>query len=432
LLLGMLLTLRFLQPRLAIAPEHSRKIAHVGLGLATLSFPFLFHEMWPVVVLVAVTVGVLAAMRWVEPVRSRFGSVVDGVERRTGGGLYFPIAAGLLFLITKGDPVLFGIPILTLTFADAAAALIGVQYGRIRIRTGVEAKTLEGSVAFFTTAFLTTHIPILLFTNTGRVESLLIGIIFGVVVMMMEAVSLRGLDNFFIPFGGYLLLDSFLQKNAYELTTALVVIILLLSLVLLLRKQRTLSDTAMLAGVLAGFVAWTAGGWKWVVPMLVLFLTYTILWPRRRLVLERPHELFAVLAVVSSGMLWLVLAFVLKLGELYYPYTISFAAHMCFIGITWYRMVEPEQSAMVAVVRSSVTSWLALFIPYALILRGSPTVLLEAGAALVWLLAGSLAFTWLVPYEQGAPTRWVRHSLVGLAASALGLLLVPFPESLQW
>ena len=149
LLLAMLVVIRAAASRFPLTPEDTRKLAHIGLGLSTLSFPVLFRSVWPVAVLVVATITVLAAMRWVPAVRDRWGDVVDGVPRRTGGSLYFPVAAGLLFVVANGNPVTFGIPILTLTFADAAAALIGVRYGRISLRAGEEPKTIEGSIAFF-------------------------------------------------------------------------------------------------------------------------------------------------------------------------------------------------------------------------------------------------------------------------------------------
>ncbi|GAC1478959.1 MAG: hypothetical protein NVS1B4_23100 [Gemmatimonadaceae bacterium] len=432
LLLAMLGVIRVAQARLALPPELARKGAHIGLGLATLSFPLLFHEVWPVAVIVGAAVAVLVAMRWVAPIRSRWGSVVDGVERRTWGGVYFPIAAGLLFVVARDRPVLFEVPILTLTLADAAAALIGVHYGRTSMRTTRDAKTVEGSIAFFTTAFLTTHIPLLLFTTTGRVESLLIGAIVGLLVMMMEAVSLRGSDNILIPFGGYLLLDGALRKGPVDLATALAVVLLFLGVAIVLRKQRTLSDTAVLAGVLIGFVSWAAGGWRWVMPPMVTFLSYTLLWPRRRQVRERPHEPIAVAAVAAAGMVWLVAAFALDLPGLYYPYTIAFAANLCFIGITWYRLARPRRHPLLSVTLSAAKSWLVLFVPYAVIERHSIAVIPTAAAALLWLVAGGMAFSYLIPDDRDAETRWVSQSVLGFAASALGLVVIPVASLRAW
>ncbi len=423
LLLALLAVLKVVGPRIGLAPEASRKIAHVGLGLTTLTFPFLFDSVWPVGVLVAMTVGVLMAIRWIPSLRSHFGKVVDGVPRQTGGALYFPIAAGLLFIVARGDLIGFGVPILTLTFADAAAALIGVRYGRLRLRKSGEAKTVEGSIAFFAIAFLATHIPVLLLTSVGRLESLLIGVIVGVIVMLMEAVSLWGTDNLLIPFAGYLLLQALLKQSARELGASLAVIILLLTVAFFLRKRRTLSDSAVLAGVLVGFVSWAAGGWEWVVAPLMVFLTYTVFWPRRRLVRQRPHEVIAIVAV-SSGLAWLLAAVVLQRPGFLYPYTISFAAHMCFIGITWYRLARPGLAPAVTLFRSALTAWVVMFIPFALIERHNQFMVTSSLLALLWLVAAGAAFTFLTPRSGAKATLWARDAAIALAASLLGFVIV--------
>ena len=55
ILLAMLGVLRVVRDRFAPHPELMRKMAHVGLGLSVLTFPWLFRSPWPVVVM-----GVLA------------------------------------------------------------------------------------------------------------------------------------------------------------------------------------------------------------------------------------------------------------------------------------------------------------------------------------------------------------------------------------
>jgi phytol kinase len=425
-LLALLVLVRLLRSKFGLHPEVSRKANHVGLGLATLTFPILFDSVWPVAVLGLSTIAVLAALRWLPTVNAQFGGVVHGVERRGWGDFYFPIAATGLFVLARGDMILFGIPMLALALADAVAALVGVYYGRTQYETGEGRKSLEGSVAFFTVAFLATHIPLLLLTTTGRAESLLIGVIFGVLVMLVEAVSLRGTDNLFVPFGGFLLLDAFMQKTALELGAALLVLFLLLTLVLLLRKQRTMTDAAMLAGVLLGFVTWSVGGLLWLVPPLVVFLVYTALWPRRQTLQERPHDMVALASFAAAGLLWLLLGHVLRRPDFFYPYTISYAADLVFLGITWYRHTRPRLHPLAMVARSALTAWVAIF-PVYVAVTPLERVGVSSIAALACLLAGGIGFSYIIPFLRGTtmPFPWVTQSLVGVAVSALGLLLLP-------
>src|SRR5437867_4045500 len=83
------------------------------------------------------------------------------------------------------------IPILILTLADAIAALVGMAYGAHRYTGIAGQKSAEGSLAFFTVAFLTTHIPLLLLTTDqqmAREKVLLISLTIGFLVMLMEGI----------------------------------------------------------------------------------------------------------------------------------------------------------------------------------------------------------------------------------------------------
>ena len=427
-LLGMLALLRTLRSRFGLHPELTRKMAHVGIGLASLSYPWLFREAWPVVLLGALAVSTLLALRLIPAVRDSVGGVVNGVNRSSAGDLYFPIAATGLFLLSRGDPVLYSIPILTLATADAVAALVGVFYGQFKFEGAEGKKSLEGSAAFVLVAFLATHVPLLLWTSVGRAESLLIGLTFGLLVMILEAVAWRGLDNLFIPFGGFLLLRAFLALDATALVARLLVTLALLVLVVTMRRRRTLTDAAVLAGVLIGYVAWSVGGWRWLVPPLVLFLLYTLLWPRTYQLRERPHDVTAVLSVTGCGMLWLLLATVLGKPELYYPYTLTFAANLAFIGIGWLRDYRRRESVWHAIIVSAMMAWAALLIPYVLAVGATRTTLSHAALAILPLLVGGVAYVLAIPRRpHTAPSRdfpWTRQAMLGLGASALGWALV--------
>ncbi len=420
----LLVLLRELRHRRGLHPEVSRKITHIALGLSMAACPYLFDEAWPVFVLAGSAVFVIAVMRWLPAIKQRFGGVVGGVARGTGGDFYFPVAAAVLFGIADGDRILYGVPILTLTFADATAALIGVFYGRNHL-TGAD-KTVEGSLAFFLAAFFSTHVPLLLQSSATRGESLVIAVIFGLIVMLLEAVSLYGTDNVIIPLGGYLLLRAFLGMSAPRLSVLLGVVLLMGALVLTLRRRRSLDDAAMLAAVLVGFLVWSVGGWRWVVPPLVFFLAYVPLWPSRRVLRHKSHGVRAIMAVTSAGLLWLALAVVLKTQAFYYVYTLAFAAHLTFIGIDWQHGMRRKLTPFVTVGRSIVVAWLAMFIPYAIVMWGAHDARALAWFAPAWLAVGGVAYVLLVQAKQTPHIEqpWTRQALIGVGASALGLLQV--------
>jgi phytol kinase len=425
-LLGLLAGLRLLRQRIVLHPELARKLSHLGFGLIALTFPWIFHSALPVMVVSAIAIVSLLAMRYVPVLRASVGEAVHGVDRSSLGDLYFPVAVSGLFLLAKGDWVLYTLPLLTLTLADAVAALIGVSYGRFKYDGAEGRKSLEGSLAFFLVAFLAIHVPLLLFTRTGRAESLLIGLTFGALVTLLEAVAWRGLDNLFIPFGGFLLLRVFLALDAPALIARLIVTSAMLLVVLTLRRRRTLTDSAALAGVLVGFVAWSVGGWQWVVPPLILVGLYTIVWPRNRQVRDRPHDMVAVFSVTSTGLLWLLLSVVFARPAFYYPYTLAFAANLCFIGITWFRDYRRGASAVRAVAATAWTAWLVFLLPYVVVGSMTRSILIDAVLAIVPLVIAGAMFVLAVPNVRNRTNiefPWARQAMLGLGASALGLAL---------
>lgn len=426
ILLAMLAVLRAVRDRFAPHPELMRKMAHVGLGLTVLTFPWLFQSPWPVVVMGVLAIGTLLALRFVPRLRATVGGVVHGVHRSSGGDLYFPIAATGLFLLAEGNWVLYTVPMLTLTLADAVAAVIGVAYGRHAYGTTSTKKTVEGSIAFFVVAFLATAAPLLV-AAVPRDKAILIGLTFGVLVMLLEAVAWRGLDNLFIPFGGFLLLRAYLGLDETALLARFLATVGLLVLVLFLRRRRTLDDFALGAGVLIGYVAWAAGGWRWLIPPCVLFAAYTVLWPRRAQLRERPHDITAVFSVTATGILWLLLAIVFQRPELYYSYTLAYAANLCFIGITWYRNFRRPDAAIEGIAASALVAWAAFFAPYVIVVGLTRTTVLPAVLAIVPLLVAGVVFTLVIPHIRRRPSTdypWASQALVGLASSAMGLILL--------
>lgn len=211
-------------------PEVLRKLLHLGMGLLTLSFPWAFASAWPVLLLAGLFAIGLAALRIFQPMQRLLGGVIDGVHRDSLGEIYFPLAVGLVFFLSTGDPAEFCTPMLILTLADTGAALIGARYGRRRFPCGREWKSLEGSIAFLAISFLATLVSLRLLTDTGRAETVLIALVLALLLTLVEAAAGQGLDNLFIPLGGSLLLRLYRPLDAASLAVRLGVAILLVAL----------------------------------------------------------------------------------------------------------------------------------------------------------------------------------------------------------
>jgi phytol kinase len=451
LLAGLMVGLRVYQRRCSPHPEVVRKLLHVPMGLLTLTFPWLFDSGLPVVMLATVAVGSLLMLRYYQPLHLRFGSVLGGVGRRSLGEIYFPIAVALLFVLVHGNALLFCIPMLILTLADAVAAVIGVRYGQIRYTTTDGQKSAEGSMAFFMVAFFSTHVPLLLVGNTGRAETLLIALILGLLVMLLEAIAWQGLDNLFIPIGGFILLRSHLSLSIADLLVRLAVTVILVGFVLCWRKRTTLNDSALLGAAFLGYLSWTLGGWRWLLPPMILLITYPLLvsWvdqqqtpltPAEQKIMrwlptapgsqcrkwERIHNIYSVLSVCAAGLLWLLLFGIFDRSEFLYPYTLAFAANLAVVGVAGLSPMEYwHSSRFVMLMVYVLKSWLLMFVPLVAVVGVSQISIASTLFGLLGTALAAIAYYLTQPALRNHPTdtlSWICRALYTMLGSLLALL----------
>jgi phytol kinase len=396
-------------------------------GLLTLSFPFLFVDIWPVLLLTGLSATLIAAMKWLRPVRARLGRVVSGDDRETLGEIYFPIAVAIIFSFVRVQalpPLLFCIPILVLTLADATGALIGIRYGRSRY-VGA-AKSLEGSVAFAVVAFFCIDVPLTLWSPLRPVETLLISSTLALLVMLLEGAAWRGLDNLFVPLGVFFLLRTWWQFGVDPLVMRFVVTVLLVIVVVMLRTRSTLEDDALLAGAFLCYVTWALLGWRWLVPPAIAFAGYAWMSPRTVANSRRIHDVPAVLSVWAFAVFWLTDAHASGEFGLLYPFTLVFAAHLAIFGASRMASDFPHRTIARVAAEAIVKSWLMFFLPFALIAglsRATGLLLLGAAIAItvaVLLFAGMESRRASLRNTSLDISRWIRQAASAGVASVIG------------
>ena len=190
----------------SVRPETTRKLLHVGSGILTLAFPFVFVDLWPVALLSGGAALVLAAARLCFV---RFSGVVGRVERASWGEFYFPLSVVILFWLSLGEhALLFVIPVLVLTLADTAGAVVGTRFGMTRYCGA--GKSVEGSLAFAVVAFVSVCAPLMAWSRIGAPEALMTAATLALLLALLEGAAQRGLDNLLIPIAGYGLLRGVL------------------------------------------------------------------------------------------------------------------------------------------------------------------------------------------------------------------------------
>ena len=155
---------------------------------------------------------------------------------------------------------------------------VGVRYGSVKYEATRGRKSLEGSAAFFLAAFFSVHVPLLLLTELGRAATLLIGIMFGLLLAMVEAVAWSGLDNLFIPLAGFMLLEVYVGLDAVALGWRLYVTAFLM-VVAFVARSRTWNNAALILAILVGYLCANLGGFPWLVIALWAFLGVVIISP---------------------------------------------------------------------------------------------------------------------------------------------------------
>ncbi len=189
----------------AVGPEQARKLLHVGIGLVTLAFPWLFTGAAPVLVLAALALGWFELLRQSAPLQRHFAPVLQRVARAGRGESCFVAGTALAFLIADGSALVFCLPMAVLTLADAAAALVGQDAARRRGAPPPCGKTLAGSTSFFGVAFVCA-VAALSMAGWGVAPSLAMALLLASTTTLVEAAAGPGLDNLLIPVVGAALL----------------------------------------------------------------------------------------------------------------------------------------------------------------------------------------------------------------------------------
>jgi len=430
--LGLLfLGIRALQMRYRLHGELSRKAVHIGMGLVCAAFPWMFHEPWPVVLLAGLSIGMLLAIRLLPGLSERFLPVLGGESRCSLGEYVFPVAVALVFVLSEGEALPYTVAILTLTIADAAGALVGLRYGLSKFRTDEGEKSAEGSLAIFISTFFIAHVPLLLFSETGRAESLLTALAVALLVTFVEAVSLRGIDNLIIPLTTFFLIEMYPERTMPELAMRVIVLVGLVGMTLVSRNRTTLNESGLLASALIGYLIWAFGGWLWLAGGLLLFVIYIAIPCFQKN--ERPiQDMNAVARTMVGGLLWLAAALALRQEWLLVGYLGCLAAHSGNIVEARLRILEIYRNPLIRWAAAVLLPG-AVFSPLvwaAAVKYGLPTLptLLILWAAIAASVASFAAWWVPTPSPRMAVRRFWAEAIIAPTTSLWFCLLLLIPQ----
>jgi phytol kinase len=408
---ALLLAAAVVARRRGLHGEWTRKAMHIGMGLATLPFPWLFSETWPVLALTGGFIVVMLALRFIPAV----GGVVGGVARWSFGEIYFPVAVGGLFVLTDGNKAAYIIPLLVLTLADAAAALVGVFAGRHHYSASEGVKSWEGTAAFCVTAFACVFVP-LVWTGKPPERAALTAACVAVIGALIEASAWRGVDNLLLPFATLLMVHIYDALPLPDLVLRLSVLGLLGVVFLALRKHSLLSEGTMLGVLLTIYLCWVFGGPRWMIAPGTLLVVHRALahWrPRDATLAAQGHHALLGLTIPPLG--WLFAERLTGGVNGFAPFCLAVTVHLALTALALWRSDRRGGWLLVplaALVGVALVGW-----PWWMLDSTHSARLALSGT--VALLVASALFHLLLPRIGGGPpfAHWFCRGALAAVAS---------------
>lgn len=392
------------------------------MGLITLSFPWLFSSSWPVLTLSIVSSLFITVLKTSS--MKEWSSVICAKGRQSIGEICFPLAVGLTFLLADGNKILYVVPVLLLTLADAASAIVGQRFGKHPYNATDGVKTFEGSFAFAAVALLASYLSLHFMAGSPYLEALIISSILALLAMMFEGVGWKGLDNLFVPLGAFLVLKSHIGQPPSILLYRLGLLFVLFLIVYVARRNTTLNGSDIMGAALFCYFSFLLGGVVWMIMPAILYLSYRFLLPARFRNLKNAHSIYGVISVASIAIIWLLIANVSQSEAIIFPYALTFASHAAIISTAHMRFTNFSKAKVFALLYAVLKAWCLMCIPLIFISHTTHMIVLTLFPAPFAIGIPTVLFHVTnshndPPYTN--PSRWWKQATFAALGSAIGL-----------
>lgn len=391
-ILAMLCIIKLIEKKTNLNPEIKRKLFHISMGLTMLTFPYIFASSISVGILGVIAVIFMYILKHTK-LKDSLGTVLYGVDRESLGEIFFAISVFLIFYLSKGDKILFSIPILILTFADSTAALIGKNYGKKNIaQLNEDKKSIEGSFMFFMVAFIMTLVPLLLFTEVGREETLIISSLVGFNVALIEMISHTGNDNLLIPLTTFAFISTHIGMPLESLRVNLLILMIIFLLATIANKVKSWSKLAIVEAIVVGYLSITLYGVYAIIPPLLLFLTVMRFPKQREIEKENLYDarIIETNIIIGTAIAGIVAITGLK-KEFFIIYAVCFAMHLIvntFVRLKYYFNFSEIKSLILAISKGFGFIFIPSLIVYVATFNEFPDVLICVCGLITLFLSG--------------------------------------------
>jgi uncharacterized protein (TIGR00297 family) len=223
---------------------------------------------------------------------------MHNTERQTFGTVYYPAAVTFLILICwdQYKPALAA-GVLVMAISDALAALVGRKTRHPHIYfLSPDKKSMEGSAAMFLSALMVigyvynTMLHRSLFDAGGLYLTLIV--FTALLATVVEAVSSKGFDNLTVPLTVAWMFSFQMSQDAGIQVQFLHGVMLSAIVSYLTVRLKFLTLSGACGSFLLGTVIFGIGGWIWSLPILVFFITSSVLSKMGRRRKQRFHSVF--------------------------------------------------------------------------------------------------------------------------------------------
>ena len=184
-----------------VGTEITRKVVHIGAGQVILLAWWLGTPTW-MGVAASVCFSGVALLSYHYPILPG----INGVGRHSLGTFFYALSIGLLTLMFWPPrlPQYAALGILTMTWGDGLAALVGQRFGRHPYQLWGSQKSWEGSLTM-ALASVCVALGILGWTVGWSAQIGLTALAVAIAATALETLSIYGLDNLTVPLGSALL-----------------------------------------------------------------------------------------------------------------------------------------------------------------------------------------------------------------------------------
>jgi len=188
-------------------PEFTRKFIHIGVGMWVVGTVLLFETWYYALIPPATFVLINAFSYWRGSIKA-----MEVEEKGNLGTIYFPIAFIAVIYYFWSQPVLMVASLMSMTWGDAMAAIVGERHGHCQYTVGRHTRSLEGSVAMLFWSWISISLALFLmpYLLDRPLINWLLALIQGgavaLVCTLVEALSPWGIDNLTVPTAATLIL----------------------------------------------------------------------------------------------------------------------------------------------------------------------------------------------------------------------------------